>query len=200
MRARMGLFGADIEYEHREIILRDKPAHMLEISPKGTVPVLLLPTGQVIDESLDIMQWALSQNDPCKWLPDMHRHDIYSLIGRNDEVFKTYLDRYKYPNRYPDEPDDTLGTHARDNAYSILNDLDQRIANNGALSGDTTSLADIAIFPFIRQFAHVDRDWFYSSPQKNLQKWLQKHLQSTLFSAIMQKHKLWQSDSTGVQG
>ena len=186
MRARMGLVGADISYEHREIILRDKPAHMLKVSPKGTVPVLSLPNGRVIDESLDIMLWALEQNDQHRWL-DGARIDMFNLIERNDTIFKALLDRYKYPNRYPDED----CTNARDDTAKILFDLDQRIKVNGSLSGEQTTIADIAIFPFIRQFAHVDRDWFYAQSYPHLHKWLVEHLESALFVTTIEKHKIW---------
>ena len=191
MRARMGLINTGIAYEHREIILRYKPAHMLEISPKGTVPVLSLPNGRVIDESLDIMLWALEQNDQRRWL-DGARIDIFNLIERNDTIFKTLLDRYKYPNRYPDED----CTNARDDTAKILFDFDQRIKVNGSLSGEQTTIADIAIFPFIRQFAHVDRDWFYAQPYPHLHKWLAKHLESALFTATMENHKIWAKDTS----
>ncbi len=191
MRARMALLYAGIKWEHREIILRDKPAHMLEISPKGSVPVLLLPSGRVIDESLDIMLWALEQNDPDRWLPDQHRDDTFNLIERNDGAFKRSLDRYKYPNRHPDE--DCSG--ARETCENIINDLNKRIENNGHLSGEQTSLSDIAIFPFIRQFAHVDRDWFFAQETPHIQRWLTKHLESDLFKGIMPKHPLWTPDS-----
>lgn len=187
----MALLYAGIKWEHREIILRDKPAHMLEISPKGSVPVLLLPSGRVIDESLDIMLWALEQSDPNRWLPDQHRDDTFNLIERNDGAFKRSLDRYKYPNRHPDE--DCSG--ARETCENIINDLNKRIENNGHLSGEQTSLSDIAIFPFIRQFAHVDRDWFFAQETPHIQRWLTKHLESDLFKRIMPKHPLWAPDS-----
>ncbi len=188
MRARMGVHVAQMRCEHREIILRDKPAHMLEVSPKGTVPVLLTDKGQVIDESLDIMMWALSHHDPERWLPDMHRADVFALVKRNDEVFKPSLDRYKYPSRYPDED----CSDAREKGVKFLKELEQRISVNGALSGDKTTLADIAVFPFVRQFAHVDRDWFYALPLPTLHTWLKAHLESDLFAAIMTKYTPWQ--------
>ncbi len=189
MRARLALYYAQIQHEHREVILRDKPAHMLQTSPKGTVPVLILPSGQVIDESLDIMLWALSENDPQNWLgPPNLRSDIYTLIERNDGKFKDLLDRYKYPNKYTQ---DETGELARDKALPILKDLNARIAANGFLSGDKPSLADAAIFPFIRQFAHVDRDWFTSTPFLHLQKWLEEHKTSTTFIPVMKKHEKW---------
>lgn len=183
----MALYYAGVQCELREIVLRDKPLHMLDISPKGTVPVLLLPTGQVIDESLDIMQWALSEDDPDRWLPYLHRSDIYTLIERNDGAFKAALDRYKYPNRFPDE--DCSG--ARDKGLKILEDLNARVAANGALSGENMTLADIAIFPFIRQFANVDRDWFDALPMLPLQAWLTTHCESDLFAAVMEKYAPW---------
>lgn len=188
MRARMGLYGAQVKCEHREVVLRDKPAHMLEISPKGTVPVLLTTEGQVIDESLDIMLWALSQNDSEQCLPEQYRADILALVKVNDEVFKKSLDRYKYPSRYPDED----CSNARDKGVEFLQDLNARIAMEGALFGQHTTLADIAIFPFVRQFAHVDRDWFYAQPLPALHIWLRAHLESDLFKAIMAKHAPWQ--------
>lgn len=195
MRARMALNRAGIRYEHREIVLRDKPAHMLEISPKGTIPVLyILKTGQVIDESLDIMLWALSRRDPDRWDPDMHRSDVYALVKRNDEVFKKSLDRYKYPSRYPNED----CSDAREKGLKFLQELEQRIAVNGALSGEKTTIADIAIFPFVRQFAHVDREWFYDLPLPALQGWLKSHLESALFEKIMQKYEPWKDGDTPI--
>ncbi len=195
MRARLALNSAQITYEHREIVLRDKPAHMLEISPKGTVPVLITPEKKVIEESIDIMHWALSQNDPAHLIPDQHRTDIYTLIERNDGAFKHNLDRYKYPNRYPDEKLENLGEHARDKNTGTLRDYDARIAQNGGLSGEKTTLADLAIFPFVRQFAHVDRDWFYALPLPNLQAWLKKHIESDTFNTIMIKFETWAPES-----
>ncbi len=191
MRARMGLYSAKIPHEHREIILKDKPVEMLDASPKGTVPVLITKDGKVIDESLDIILWALSQNDPEQWIKENLRDDIFDLIKRNDGPFKRALDRYKYPNRYPDED----CTNAREDGLKILEDLNKRIETNSALSGNKTTLADIAIFPFIRQFAHVDRDWFYALPLPHLQKWLQKHLTSELFTKTMIKYGKWAPES-----
>lgn len=194
MRARLALHYAQIKCEHREIILRDKPTHMLEISPKGTVPVLLLPSGKVIDESLDIMMWALSQNDPDTWqgTPEQ-KNDIDTLIKRNDTTFKHALDRYKYPSRYPDEKN--TGTKARDSVQNILQDLNERIAKNSHLSGEKQTLADAAIFPFIRQFAHVDKEWFFAQPYPHLQGWLEENLLSERFLHIMKKHNQWLADS-----
>ncbi len=190
MRGRMALLQAKIRCEHREIVLRDKPEHMLAVSPKGTVPTLLLPDGRVIDESLDIMMWALSHNDPDAWLEGA-RSDMMHLIERNDTTFKKALDRYKYPGRYPDED---CG-NAREDGVIILDDLNARIEQNGYLSGDKKTLADIAIFPFVRQFAHVDRDWFFTLPLAPLQTWLEENLVSEVFVSAMKKFEIWAPDS-----
>jgi glutathione S-transferase len=190
MRARMALFQSGTKLELREIVLRDKPEHMLEISPKGTVPVLQVSETKVIDESFDIMLWALNQNDPDDWLAG---HDA-ALIAQNDEEFKAALDRYKYPNRYPDED----CSSARDDGEEFLKLLEARLQNAPYLCGDKKSLADIAIFPFIRQFANVDRDWFYALPYPALQAWLKSHLESDLFIAIMEKYKPWKEAGEAV--
>ncbi len=192
MRARMGLYSAQIPHEHREVALKDKPQDMLDASPKGTVPVFITANGQVIDESLDIMLWALSENDPEGWLCDEHRTDIFALIKQNDGAFKRALDRYKYPNRYPDED----CSHAREGGLNTLNNWDMRIESNKYLVRDKITLADIAIFPFVRQFAHVDRDWFYTLPLPHLQKWLQENLTSDLFEKTMKKHEKWAPKNT----
>ncbi|MCI5060492.1 MAG: glutathione S-transferase [Alphaproteobacteria bacterium] len=184
MRARMGLLLAGIQCEVQEVILRDKPAHMLEISPKGTVPVLQTVDGKVIDESLDIMFWALKQNDPDNIL----KCDIgqaKQLITQNDGEFKAALDRYKYPNRYPDE--DCSG--ARDKGRNFLEELEGLLSCQQQLMADHVSLADIAIFPFVRQFANTNREWFDQLDMPHLQKWLEAHLSSDLFTRIMKKHK-----------
>jgi glutathione S-transferase len=185
MRARMGLYKAGIKLELREIVLRDKPEHMLEISPKGTVPVLQLTDGKVLEESLEILLWALKQHDPDGWLDN--KDSALSLIKTNDTGFKYALDRYKYPNRYPDE--DCSGM--RERGMEILKDWNSRIENNGYLNGAKISLADIAIFPFVRQYAHTDRDWFDAQDIKPLQMWLETHKNSALFKAIMEKFELW---------
>ena len=194
MRARMAVYKAGITHEHREVVLREKPAHMLEISPKGTVPVIQLANGSVLEESTDIIFWALEQNDPDGWLnTDMDQ--AKALITQNDGPFKKALDRYKYPNRFPDE--DTSG--ARDQGEDVLKELDKLIkANQGYLVGNATSIADIAIFPFIRQFANTDRGWFDALPYKDLQNWLAGHLDSDLFKNIMTKYDQWQPEDEPV--
>ncbi|WP_394693643.1 glutathione S-transferase [Hyphobacterium sp.] len=193
MRGRMALKVAGIHLEHRETLLRDKPPSMLEASPKGTVPVVVLPDGAVIEESLDVMRWALSQQDPQNWLSP--GSTMFDLIAENDGPFKHHLDRYKYPNRY----DDVDAIAHRTAGRSFLETLDQRLSEQAQLFGDTISLADIAIFPFIRQFANHDRDWFDAQDLPNLQTWLAGHLESALFADIMVKHELW-VDPAGPSG
>ncbi len=194
MRARMAVYQAGIDHEHREVVLRDKPAHMLEISPKGTVPVLQPEPGSVLEESLDIMFWALEQHDPAGWL-NCDRDAATSLIAENDGAFKAALDRYKYPNRFPDE--NTSG--ARVDGEAFLQKLDTLLnSNGGGLMAAGTRLADIAIFPFIRQFANTDREWFDALPYPALQSWLSGHLDSDLFKTVMKKYDPWGPDQTPV--
>ncbi len=189
MRGRMGLSIAGVPVLVREVVLRDKPAEMLEASPKGTVPVLLTSSGDIVDESLDVMRWALAQNDPEGWL-DADPDTTHELIARNDGPFKRALDRYKYPNRYSDE--DLVPGAARASGLEILQDLDVRItAQGGQLVRAERSLADIAIFPFIRQFAHTDMDWFNAQDLPALQAWLEGHKQSSLFKGVMKKYAQW---------
>ncbi|WP_273241022.1 glutathione S-transferase [Hyphomonas atlantica corrig.] len=189
MRGRMGLSIAGVPVQVREVVLRDKPAEMLEASPKGTVPVLLTSSGDIVDESLDVMRWALAQNDPEGWL-DADPDTTHELIARNDGPFKRALDRYKYPNRYSDE--DLVPGAARASGLEILQDLDVRItAQGGQLVRAERSLADIAIFPFIRQFAHTDMDWFNAQDLPALQAWLEGHKQSSLFKGVMKKYAQW---------
>lgn len=184
MRARMALVTAGIPCEVHEIVLRDKPPHMLEISPKGTVPVLQTLDGQVIDESLDIMRWALGQNDPAGWLI-LDLDEMASLIEQNDDAFKAALDRYKYPGRFEGEDCST----ARGQALEVLSQWNERLLRHDHLCGDPVSMADIAIFPFVRQFANVDRAWFDSLEMEPLQRWLSGHLEGELFKTIFKKQK-----------
>lgn len=186
IRGRMGLYKAGFIVELREIELKNKPEQMLKASPKGTVPVLVLPDGTIIDESLDIMKWALGKNDPDSWL-NADEAEMKFLIERNDNNFKHALDRYKYPERYPDE--DCTG--AREVCAEILNDLNNRLKKHQQILNNNIAIVDIALFPFIRQCAFVDKEWFNNLPVPHLQKWLQEHLETTLFKAIMMKFKIW---------
>lgn len=192
MRARLAIKASGQPIELREIILRNKPDHMLEISQKATVPVLLLPSGQVIDESLDIAKWALSLNDPLHLLSTENKEEaeIIQLIATNDGPFKHHLDRTKYPNRYPEEnPDEN-----RAKATLILKNLDNRLAGQTYLIGEHQTLADIMIAPFVRQFAHIDKERFIAEPLPHLIRWLNEFLESALFLSVMEKYQPWQEN------
>lgn len=186
MRARMALWISGTACELREVKLADKPEAMLDASPKGTVPVLVLPDGEVIDESLAIMRWALARSDPEGWLAG----DDPGLIELCDGPFKHHLDRYKYPDRHAGEPGHARTDH-RGEGLAILSDLSFRLAGRAQLMGETRTLADIALFPFVRQFANTDRDWFDAQPIPDLQRWLEGHLTSELFAAAMAKPAPW---------
>ena len=186
MRARLALYASGLTVELREIVLRDKPSHMLEISPKGTVPVLHLTDGTTVDESLDIMIYALGRQDPDEWL-GIEEKETKDLINSNDAEFKYALDRYKYPNRYPDED----CSQSFDKGAKILKDLNERIKVNGALVADYNTLADYAVFPFVRQFAAVNSKKFEDLKLTALTAWLDAHLESPLFKAVMVKFQPW---------
>ena len=182
MRARMAVLVSGVTVELREVVLRDKPAAMLAASPKGTVPVLVLPDGRVIDESFEIMRWALAQDDPEDWLGG---YDA-AQIAVNDGPFKHHLDRYKYPERHGSEP---LAHRAA--GLGLLADLEQRLAAEDNLCRETRSLTDIAIFPFVRQFGAVDRAWFEAQPLPLVRAWLARHTGSALFEAAMARVPPW---------
>ena len=189
IRARLAILVGDVTVEEREIELRNKPQAMLDISPKGTVPVLQLAEGRVIDESLDIMRWALDINDPqhwlstdCDWLAE-----AASLIEENDGPFKQSLDRYKYPARYRDIAPRVGAAHYRDAAGVFLRRLSSRLATQPFLMGEAISLPDAAIFPFVRQFAQVDKAWFDRTYQGPLVQWLDTLVCSPMFVAVMRK-------------
>lgn len=186
MRARMALSVSALTYVIREVSLRDKPATMLVASPKATVPALVLPDGRVLDESLDIMQWALAQHDPENWLAA--GDPMFEVIARNDGPFKFHLDRMKYANRYAD----SLPAVHRAEAIKLLVLLEARLDNNNYLFGSTPSLADIAVFPFVRQFAHADAAAFIALPLPCLQLWLLGWEASALFQSVMAKYRVWQ--------
>ncbi len=175
--------------ELREVVLRDKPACMLEYSAKGTVPVLVLPDGRVIDESLELMRWALEQSDPQGWLEPSKTHsdEVSALIEWNDGDFKFHLDRYKYTTRY----EGADSREHRDGAERFLVELNQRLAAQTYLMGNQISLVDVAILPFIRQFANTDRKWFDALDYPALQRWLSAFLESPEFLGTMQKFPQW---------
>jgi len=192
MRARLGILFAELRVELREIVLKNKPAQMLAISPKGTVPVLELAEGEssgrlVIEESREILEWALQQNDPHGLLSvDLASAD--ALIERNDNEFKHWLDRYKYADRHPE----LTQLDYRQNGEVFLQELDSLLAKNRYLLGENISIADIGVMPFVRQFAHVDREVFYSLPYPNLQQWLRDWLEHPIFQQVMVKYQPWQ--------
>lgn len=188
MRARLALDVAGVKCRLREVVLRDKPEEMLEISPKGTVPVLQLSDGTVLDESRDVMLWALGRNDPEGWL-NVDMEAATALIDECDGPFKHALDRYKYPNRY-DLPD---GLQHREQGAAFLRTLNDRLSATQHLEKDAFRLTDAAIFPFIRQFANTDRTWFDSQPIPHVQRWLSARLESPRFTRIMKKYKQWKT-------
>ncbi|WP_417614866.1 glutathione S-transferase [Oceanisphaera sp.] len=192
MRARLGIVFAELKVELREIVLKHKPAQMLAISPKGTVPVLELVEGAsskrlVIEESREILEWALQQNDP-QGLLSVDLVSANALIDRNDNEFKHWLDRYKYADRHPE----LTQLEYRQRGEVFLQALENLLAKNRYLLGDKISIADIGIMPFVRQFAHVDREVFYNLPYPHLQQWLRAWLETPVFQHVMIKFQPWQ--------
>jgi glutathione S-transferase len=179
----MAIVSSGVQVILREVSLGDKPQSLLDISPKATVPVLLTVDNKVIDESLDIMLWALRQADPNAWLKDIN----YALIKNNDGTFKYWLDRYKYADRYPEH---TLQYYREQGEQTFIL-LEQALADSAFLSGDTLTLTDIAIFPFIRQFISVEQDWFVQTPYHKTKQWLNYLLASELFQITMHKYLPW---------
>ena len=188
MRARLALLFAELPVELREIVLKNKPSQMLAISPKGTVPVLQLPEGKVIEESRDIMVWALEHNDKQGLLDAKLIKQANDLLDKNDHEFKHWLDHYKYADRYPEMSQ----AEYQERGEVFLQSLETWLNKNAYLLGDSISIADIGIMPFVRQFAHVDRDVFYGLPYPKLQRWLQDWLEHPLFKQAMTKFDPWQ--------
>lgn len=196
MRARLALLVSGRRCELREIVLRDKAPEFLAASPKGTVPVLLTPDGDIIEESLDVMLWALRAHDPEDWLvPAAGDLDaMLALITACDTDFKANLDAYKYASR--DTPENARA--ARQAGSAFLAQLDARLAQHRYLFGERLSLADAAILPFVRQFANVDRGWFDGEPWPHLRKWLEELLDSPRFARIMKKYAKWQANDAPI--
>ena len=194
MRARMAIAASGQAVELREVILRDKPDHMLSLSPKGTVPVLWLEDQTVIDESREVMDWALAQHDPFNWLARADK----ALVDAYDDTFKHHLDRYKYATRYRDEAPDHQETehHHRAVCHDMLTDLEGRLTH-GWLGGETAGYTDVAILPFIRQFRIADPVWFDADlALPKVQNWVMQFLDWPVFTAVMQKYDLWQPGDT----
>ena len=189
MRARLAIAYSGVDVELREVALSNKPQSMLDYSPKGTVPVLVLEDKTVIDESRDIIHWALSKNDPESWLPKEGGLTLAEeLMDENDSSFKQALDKYKYHVRHPQQSVEDY----RAQGEIFLKRLNDQLTETKYLLGDRVSIADIALFPFVRQFAHVDTEWFYQTSYSKLQVWLEGFLQSPLFAEVMQKYPLWE--------
>jgi len=189
MRARLALLASGTICEIREVKLSAKPPELAEISSKATVPVLQLPDGRVIDESLDIMRWALAWNDPEGWLD---RSDE-ALILRNDGPFKHHLDRYKYPDRHGSDP-----AEHRAAALDLLLPLEKRLQASGYLCGNVIGLADAALMPFVRQYAETDRAWFDALPLPHLQSWLARLIGSQWFQRAMVRLAPWKSGAPPI--
>jgi glutathione S-transferase len=188
MRARLGILFAELSVELREITLKNKPEQMLAISPKGTVPVLQLADGTIIEESVEIMTWALEQSDPQGLLDENALPQADALIVQNDSEFKQWLDRYKYADRYME----MTQIEYRQQGEVFLQVLEELLSKNTYLLGSRVTIADIGIMPFVRQFAHVDREVFYGLPYPKLQQWLQHWLDHPLFLQAMTKFAPWQ--------
>lgn len=191
MRARMAIAASGVTVSLREVLLRDKPPELLAASSKATVPVLVLPDGEVIDESLDIMRWALKANDPQGWLQGADTESEW--IQACDGEFKHWLDRYKYADRHPEHS----ATVYRANAEQFLSQVESALSDARWLRGEGASAIDVAVFPFIRQFAGVESDWWADAPYPCTRRWLERWLQSELFSTIMAKYPRWEAGQPG---
>jgi len=191
MRARMALAASGAEVMLREVLLKDKPAELLAASPKATVPVLVLSDGRVVEESLDVMQWALEYRDPLNWLEGEALDSDW--ISACDGDFKHWLDRYKYAERYPEHAAEDY----RQNAEAFIQKLEDQLSSTDWVGGDAANAVDVALFPFMRQFAGVDPWWWQQTPYPHVQQWLENWLNSALFSAIMANYPRWESGQPG---
>jgi glutathione S-transferase len=187
----MALAASGAEVTLREVLLKDKPAELLAASPKATVPVLVLSDGRVIEESLDVMQWALEYHDPLGWLEGAALDSDW--INECDGDFKHWLDRYKYAERYPEHTAEDY----RENAEAFIQKLEDWLSVSNWVGGKEANAIDVALFPFIRQFAGVEPSWWQQAPYRNVRQWLENWLNSALFSAIMAKYPRWESGQPG---
>jgi len=197
MRARLALAVSGQAVLLREVELKNRPAEIYAVSPKGTVPVLVLADGTVMDESLEIMHWTLSKSDPESWLPATPELEKAKneLVYRCDGDFKHHLDRYKYANRY----EGACAQEHRSAASAFLLHLEERLHTNTFLLQDKPCLADMALAPFVRQFAFADRNWFDTQPWPHLRAWLDAFIASPRFLIIMQKHSPWVADAAPIK-
>ena len=193
MRARLGVWFSGLQVELREVTLKNKPAQMLAISPKGTVPVLRLADGAVIEESRDIVVWALEQQDPQGLLDATVLDQANALIEQNDNEFKYWLDRYKYVDRHPHH----TAKDCRKNAEVFIQKLEDQLSVSDWVGGEAANAVDVALFPFIRQFAGVEPSWWQQAPYPKVRQWLKNWLNSALFFAIMAKYPRWESGQPG---
>lgn len=190
MRARLAIYAAKQQVQLRDLVLSNKPAEMLAVSPKGTVPVLVTASNQVIDESLAIMQWAFSQSDPDDYLDSKTPNALAEMLAAIeifDHEFKGHLEKYRCSKRYH-EPSLIAD---RQQCERYLASLELRLCQYQYLMSDKPSLADLALMPFIRQFARVERQWYLQAPYPKLRQWLNGYLQSRMFSKVMEQHPLW---------
>ncbi|MEM5527480.1 glutathione S-transferase [Gammaproteobacteria bacterium AS21] len=196
MRARLALLLSEQVVIIRAITLKNKPQHMLEVSPKGTVPVLILADGSVLQESIDIMLWALKQQDPHQLLlqDEEQYQQIIELIERGDNEFKHPLEQYRAAKRYHKDTEQ----YWRQQCEVFIAELEQRLEETGHFVGQQLSLADYAFIPFMRQFGRVDRKWFAQAPYPKVKAWLTTQLQSRLYAKMMTKHELWQHHAQNI--
>ena len=196
MRARLAIKASGLIVEIREVELKNKPKEFLNISPKATVPIVCISSKQIIEESLDIMEWALKINDPMKLLKNekLNRIEIHSILNKLENEFKQNLDRYKYSSRF-DLPNPKL---YRDKNLQTLNEFNNLLQNNKGICSSHLSLLDYAVFPFIRQFRNVNSVWFDSLELKFLQTWLYELIDSDEFSSIMKKYEIWKPNQKPI--
>jgi glutathione S-transferase len=196
MRAHMALKYAGLKIILRDVKLSDLPAEVLAVSPHATVPSLAISENEYMDESWDIVKWAVQQNDPGNWLGENNEYlnEAEMLVEINDFSFKDDLDHYKYADRYPEHPME----YYRENGEEFLEELTELLQQNTFLSADHIAITDIAVFPFIRQFAMVDKEWFDKSPYPELQRWLLAMLSSEWFIEAFKKHETWETGSKDI--
>ena len=197
MRARLALAVSGQKVTLREVELKNRPTEIYAVSPKGTVPVLVLDDGTILEESLEIMHWTLGNRDPLLWLGTSHaqKKSIDLLIQRCDGNFKHNLDRYKYANRY----EGVDAEEHRANASDFLFYLQELLLQHKFLLSDQACLADMALAPFVRQFAFADRPWFDAQPWPQLRAWLDAFCASPLFASVMSKYQPWTTDAEAFE-